>query len=434
MNSESSVILKIVFSVLFFPLFFQESFVYFAWAATDPFWIQSAKRVFLLLPVMAIILGCWASIACLLTVVIRQNRREFLTSLIITWWDLGKSIVMFWGGIIKFAFTFVVATLEFAKITAMALWSLVQEILFTPFRMFKSMSQNILSSPVPWLAVFMTIFWCLVEATIFTYVMTPLVLDVFSNITGEQLQLNVVRVPLFTFLFFIVLGSYAVLSNLIDSVKQKNFHSIIGIGAIEAVVLFVEVLFLYREFVDSLVPWFAQYSESFELGIFGTLAISCFVWFGIRSLTWFLFAAHGTPTILYLIQGKGVVVFRQNGSNTSRLVSISPEFVDRIKYEMDWMRAKGEEVMADLMLPPLQIVAAALNFCTLLLNSKHLFELPFKSMSAVTDTRTLMKNIQQSEPPPVAVKPSVTTEPPVSVQSPAVPQTEQQREHDNVQI
>ncbi len=434
MNSESSVILKIVFSVLFFPLFFQESFVYFAWAATDQFWIQSAKRVFLLLPVMAIILGCWTSIACLLTVVIRQNRREFLTSLIITWWDLGKSIVMFWGGIIKFAFTFVVAVLEFAKITAMALWSLVQEILFTPFRMFKSMSQNILSSPVPWLAVFMTIFWCLVEATIFTYVMTPLVLDVFSNITGEQLQLNVVRVPLFTFLFFIVLGSYAVLSNLLDSVKQKNIQSIIGIGAIETVVLFVEVLFLYREFVDSLVPWFAQYSESFELGIVGTLAISCFVWFGIRSLTWFLFAAHGTPTILYLIQGKGVVVFRQNGSNTSRLVSISPEFVDRIKYEMDWMRAKGEEVMADLMLPPLQIVAAALNFCTLLLNSKHLFELPFKSMSAVTDTRTLMKNIQQSEPPPVAVQPSVTTAPPVSVQSPAVPQTEQQREHDNVQI
>ena len=280
----------------------------------------------------------------------------------------------------------------------------------------------------------MTIFWCLVEATIFTYVMTPLVLDVFSNITGEQLQLNVVRVPLFTFLFFIVLGSYAVLSNLLDSVKQKNIQSIIGIGAIEAVVLFVEVLFLYREFVDSLVPWFAQYSESFELGIFGTLAISCFVWFGIRSLTWFLFAAHGTPTILYLIQGKGVVVFRQNGSNTSRLVSISPEFVDRIKYEMDWMRTKGEEVMADLMLPPLQIVAAALNFCTLLLNSKHLFELPFKSMSAVTDTRTLMKNIQQSEPPPVTAQAPAAVRSPVAAQPPVVQHEEQRREHDNVQI
>jgi len=147
-----------------------------------------------------------------------------------------------------------------------------------------------------------------------------------------------------------------------------------------------------------------------------------------------LFAAHGTPTILYLIQGKGVVVFRQNGSNTSRLVSISPEFVDRIKYEMDWMRAKGEEVMADLMLPPLQIVAAALNFCTLLLNSKHLFELPFKSMSAVTDTRTLMKNIQQSEPPPVTAQAPAAVRSPVAAQPPVVQQEEQRREPDNVQI
>ena len=432
MNSDTGALLTFVLSVLFFPLFFQEAFINFAWAATDPFWVMAAKRTFILLPVLAMILGCWATIACLLTVVIRQKRQQFLTSLIITWWDLGKSIVMFWGGIIKFALTFAVAILEFVKITLLALWSLVQEILFTPFRLLKGMSQNVLSSPVPWLAVFMTIFWCLVEATIFTYVMTPLVLDVFSNITGEQLQLNVVRVPLFTFLFFIVLGSYAVLSNLIDSVKQKNFHSMIGIAAVETVVLFVEVLFLYREFVDSLVPWFAQYSESFELGVFGTLAISCFVWFGIRSLTWFLFASHGTPTILHLIQGKGVIVFRQGEAPRSRLLSVAPEFVNRIKDETEWMQAKGEEVLVALMLPPLQVVAAALNFCTLLLNSNHLFELPFKSMSAVTDTKTLLSNSvkKKQSGAPVQHQPAA----PVQHQPTAPVQTEQRKEYDDVQI
>jgi hypothetical protein len=395
----------------------------FAWAAADPFWVMAAKRTFVLLPVLAIILGCWVSIACLLTVVIRQKRQQFLTSLIVTWWDLGKSIVMFWGGIIKFALTFAVAILELVKISLLTLWSLVQEILFTPFRLFKSMSQNVLSSPVPWVAVFMTIFWCVVEAVIFTYVMTPLVVDVFSNITGEQLQMNVVRIPLFIFLLFVVLGSYAVLSNFINSVKQKNFQSVLGIGTIETVVLFVEVLFLYREFVDSLVPWFAQYSENFELGVFGTLAISCFVWFGIRSLTWYLFAAHGTPTILYLIQGKGVVVFRQGETPRSRLMSVAPEFVNRIKEEMGWMQTKGEELLAALMLPPLQVVAAALNFCTLLLNSNHLFELPFKSMSAVTDTKMLLANSTKKK------------QAGAPVQQPTAPvQTEQRREDENVQI
>jgi len=229
-----------------------------------------------------------------------------------------------------------------------------------------------------------------------------------------------------------VLGSYAVLSNLIDSVKQKNFHSIIGIGAVESVVLFVEVLFLYREFVDSLVPWFAQYSESFELGVFGTLAISCFVWFGIRSLTWFLFASHGTPTILHLIQGKGVVVFRQGEAPRSRLLSVAPEFVNRIKDEMQWMQAKGEEVLVALMLPPLQVVAAALNFCTLLLNSNHLFELPFKSMSAVTDTKTLLGNSvkKKQSGAPVQHQPAA----PVQHQPTAPVQTEQRKEYDDVQV
>lgn len=415
MSTETSGLLKVVMAVLFFPLFFQESFVNFAWGASDEFWIMMGKRILIMLPVLAIILGCWVSIACLLTVVIRQNRREFLTSLLITWWDLGKAIVMYWGGIIKFVLTFAVAVIEFLKITLLALWSLVQEIIFTPFRLLKSASQNVLSSPVPWLAVFMTIFWCVVEATIFTYVMTPIVMDVFSNITGDQLSVSVVRIPLFIFLLFVVLGSYAILSTFVNSIREKQFQSIIGIGVIETVVLFVEVLFLYREFVDALVPWFAQYSENFELGIGGTLAIACFVWFGIRSLSWFLFASHGTPTILHLIQGKGVIVFSQGDYAKSRLVSISPEFINRIKQELEWMKEKGEEVLAALMLPPLQVVAAALNFCTLLLNSNHLFELPFKSMSSVVDTRSLMNGINR--------RPANTTD-----------TTPKQREYENVQI
>ncbi len=389
MFTENSGILKAVLSFLFFPLLFQDAFVQFAWGAGDPFWSMAGKRTFLLLPTLAFILGCWASIACLLSVVMRPNRREFLTDLLITWWDLGKSIIMYWGGLLKFGFIFAVAVVEFAKVTVMAAWSLVQEVIFTPFRMVKSLSQNVLSSPVPWVAVFMTIFWCFVEAVIFTYVMTPLVLDVFSNITGETLHINYVRIPLFVFLLFIVLGSYAVLSNFVDAVKQKSVRSIVSIAAIEAVVLMVEVLFLYREFVDALVPWFAQYSSDFSLGVPGILGISTFVWFGIRSLSWFLFAAHGTPTILYLIQGRGMVVFSQPDGIKTRLAGVSSEFVDRLKTELAWMQTQAEGLLASLMLPPLQVIAAGLNFCTLLLSGNHLFDLPFKSMASVTDTKSL---------------------------------------------
>ena len=262
-----------------------------------------------------------------------------------------------------------------------------------PFRLIRGISRNVVSSPVPWIAVFLTIFWCLIEAVIFTYVTTPLVVDTFSNITGEQLTVSFVRIPLFIFLLFIVLGSYAVLSTMVDAVKTKNISAILGIGVIEIVTLFVEVVFLYREFVDSLVPWFAQYSENFQLGIFWTLALSIFVWFGVRSLSWFLFASHGTPTMMSIIQGKGVHIISSGDTNRQRIQTLSSEFLNKIKQDSAWFQQKGDELLTAIMLPPLQVVAAAINFCTLLITSKHLFELPFKNMDEIKKSTFLIESL-----------------------------------------
>lgn len=393
MFNEPNGIIKVALSILFFPLFFQGAFLTFAWGANDQFWISMGKRLFILLPTLAVILGCWVTMACILTVLMRQRRVAFLTALLVTWWDLGKSIVYFWGGIIRFFFNLGIALVGLFKVAVFGVWSVVQEIIYTPFRLIKGLSQNVLSSPVPWVAVFMTVFWCIIEALIFTYVTTPLVVDTFSNITGENLPVNFIRIPLFLFLSFMILGSYAVLSTFVESVKSKNISSIIGIGVIETIVLSVEVVFLYREFVDSLVPWFAQYSENFELGILGILGISCFVWFGIRSLSWFLFAAHGTPTIMHMIQGKGVVMFSANENGKSRLLGISSEFVSRIKSETQWIQMKGEELLASFILPPLQVIAACINFGTLLLSSNHLFDLPFTSLKSIKNSRDLIDEI-----------------------------------------
>lgn len=304
MLSNNTGITKFILYILLFPTLFQQAFVEFAWAAGDPFLLMSAKRLFLLLPVFAIILGCWATIPAILTVIFRQNRKEFIISLFITWWDLGKAIVSFWGGIFRFIFYFVVALLELLKIVVLGIWSAIQMIIVMPFRLVGEASRRVVGSKVPWIAVFLTLFWVLVEATIFTYVTTPLVMDTMSNITGEQLSITFIRIPLFTFLFFIVLGSYAVLSTFVDSVKEKRISQIIGIGVIEVIVLLVEVVFLYREFVDALVPWFYLYAEDFSVSMTGILAVSTFMWFGIRSLSWFLFASFGTPTIMQVIQGK----------------------------------------------------------------------------------------------------------------------------------
>ncbi|MFQ5510935.1 MAG: hypothetical protein ACE5EO_03715 [Candidatus Krumholzibacteriia bacterium] len=402
LNGTSGAV-KFILSILFFPMFFQNAFMRFAWGIGDQAWLMLAKRLFLLLPVCAIIVGCWASVACLMTVPVRQNRREFVTKLFITWWDLGKSIFSFWGGVFKMVLNVFAAALGLLRFAVLGLWSIVQDVLLAPFEFIRRVAQQVVSSPIPWIAVFLTLGWCAIETTIFTYVMSPLVVDTFSNITGEQLSEAFIRIPLYIFLLFIVLGSYAVLSNLVDSVKGRSASSIFGIGAIEIVVLFVEVVFLYREFVDSLVPWFAQYSENFELGVFWTLAIACFVWFGIRSLSWFLFAAHGTPTILAVIQGKGVKMSGRSKRPKNQFLEISSGFWSKMKTETPWIQAKGEELLASFILPPLQIIAAGLNFLTLLVITSHLFPLPFKNMEAITYSENLLKNMSDKSS---ALKPS----------------------------
>jgi hypothetical protein len=267
------------------------------------------------------------------------------------------------------------------------------------------MGSKVISSNIPWIAVVLTIFWCMIEATIFTYVTTPLVIDTFSNITGEQLSEFVIRIPLFIFLLFIVLGSYAVLSTLVDVAKSKNMMAFARIIVIEIVVLFVEVIFLYREFVDALSPWLAQQSEGFELGIFWTLAISCFAWFGIRSVSWFLFASHGTPAIMAVIQGKGLKLKEANDEIAFKAppIDFSSDFMKKIKADTAWIEEKGEDIFGAFILPPLQVLAAAINFITLFISSSHLFELPFKNISDIMDSKVLLK-ASPAKPKPKKVK------------------------------
>ncbi|MEX2115383.1 MAG: hypothetical protein WEB37_00730 [Bacteroidota bacterium] len=394
---ETSSIVRVVFSILLFPTLFQEALIAYAWSDGDEFWIMAVKRVFLLLPVLAIIAGCWLTIPSVITVIFRHKRREFVTALVITWWDLGKSIVSFWGGIFKFAVSFLGAVIGLIKMIIIGVWSVLQEILFLPFRLLRSAGQSVVSSPVPWIAVGLTLFWCLIEALIFAYVVSPLVSDTLSNITGEQLEGSVLRIPLFIFLFFIVLGSYAVLSNLVLAVKGKNIYSMAGIFVIELVVLFVEVVFLYREFVDSLVPWFAQYSEGFELGVFWTLAIACMAWFGIRSISWFLFAAHGTPTILSIIQGKGLGVTIPAEQAKTRFAAFSDDFMNKVKTDAEWTKVKGDELLSSIMLPPLQVIAATINFCILLVSGKHLFQLPFTSLDSIMSSGAILERLASTK-------------------------------------
>ena len=371
----------------------------FAWGAGDPFWLLATKRTFLLMPLGAVVLGYWTSILSLPTIIVRAKRRTFVSLVLVTWWDLARAIFTFWGGVFRFLLQLVVSLLGTVQVLLVGTWAIVQEIIALPIRMIRSVGSNVLSPGVPWIAVGMTFFWCVFEATIFTYVMTSLVIDTLSNLAGAEMTETAVRIPLFVFMLFIVLGSYAVLSTWAGALRSRDWPTIIKIGVVELVAMFVEVVFLYREFVDALVPWFAQHaSGNFELGVAGTLAIAGVTWLGLRSLTWFLFASAGTPTMMAIIQGQGVGNRDAIGQAQPGFRFFSEGFTGQLQREFQWVGAEGQRLLDAFLVPPMQVVAAAINFVTLLVSNRHLLELPLQSVRDFKDARSLAVELNNVRP------------------------------------
>ena len=368
---------------------------HFLWGAGDPPWLLVGKRLFLLLPLAAVAFGYWTTVISVPTILVRARRSTFIGLVLVTWWDLARATFTFWGGALRFVMQLAVSLLGLAQVLVVGVWSVIREVILMPLRLIRNLGSNVMAPGTPWIAVAMTFFWCVFEAVIFTFVMTSLVIDTLSNLAGTQLTETAVRIPLFLFMLFIVLGSYAVLSTWTSALKSRNWATIVKIGVVEAVAMFVEMVFLYREFVDALVPWFAQHtSGKFELGIAGTLGIAGLTWLGIRSLSWFLFGAAGTPTIMAIIQGQGVGGPGAAPGTKTPVRLFSDGFGGRLAKEFQWVAEEGEKLVDAFLVPPMQLVAAALNFMTLLVMNRHLFDLPLKSVRDFKDARTLVKELE----------------------------------------
>ncbi len=400
-DNLQAILTKLIMSILLFPTLFQEAFIKFAWGNEDLWWILTLKRLLILLPTVAIIFACWGSLACLLTVPFRHRRTQLLSAIVITWWDLGRSIFSFWAGLVKFIFYLTGWIFNFVRLMLYAIWFLIQDIILSPFRVARDVGQGYFRPGIPWIAVIMTILWSLLEATVFTYVMTPLVKDVLAGMASGELSESVLQVPLFFMLFAFILGSYAVLATWGEGFKSKDISKIIQIGTFELFVVMFEVMFLYREFVDALVPWFAQHSGGqFQLGLVGTILIATFAWLGIRGMTWFLFAGSGTPTIMAIIKRTGLTSdSRDKGQTVAKreeTFAFINAAIDKIKKDIDWVHTRGNELLGALVLPPLQILAAMINFCTLFLFSNHLFELPFANIKDIAQAKILLNKVKQT--------------------------------------
>jgi hypothetical protein len=272
----------------------------------------------------------------------------------------------------------------------------LRQIVIMPFTMTGRMTQSYFQPGVPWIAFLLLILWCMLEALIFTYTLFPTVSEVLADLAGVEVSPWTGPV-LYFFLLFLILGSFACLQVLFDTFKRREYKYVVQMVFVELFVMFFEVMFLYRELVDAITPWIAQQTgEEFRMGIWFTMSLATFGWVGIRGMTWFLFGQFGTPPLLAFISRQPMV--QPNGMGASKpaaeLLNWWRTPIEDFKREIGWLHERGHEILEYLSLPALHVLAASLNFAMILVASRPVFSIPFKSLKEVMETREILAQFQ----------------------------------------
>ena len=341
-----------------------------------------AASVVLLAPVLLLIAGVWCTMVSLYTLPFRSGRGSFITALLMAWWDAGRTIWLFWTGMIRVAVALVGWVIGIVRFFLLFLRNLVLGVLRSPLTLLDWTSRRYFQPGVPWIAFLVLLVWSAVEATVFAFTLQPTLNEVFAGLTGFEPNPRVMAPLLWMFLFMLIAGSFACVQVLAEAVKSRRVGTIIQMVVVESAVMFFEVIFLYRELIDAITPWIAQQSGGeVQLGIGATLALASFGWMGIRGMSWFLFGRFGTPALLAILSRQTI---RQDPAGAFIDAPAQPDLwrapVDALKAETKWFQEEARRMFELLSLPVLQLLAVALNFAVVTVQSRPMFVLPFRTM------------------------------------------------------
>ncbi len=355
-------------------------------------WTMALKYIFLLIPALLAVAAVWITMLSIYTLPFRASRIRYVSMMLLAWWDAARAVWLYWVGVGRVAAVAVGWAVSLVALAIRLVVSSVRQMVSIPLTMSGRVTQTYFQPGVPWVAFVMLLCWCVLEATVFTYTMIPTVSVVLSDLAGETEPARVTTGLLFVFLLLMVMGSFACLRSLVETLRKREFKFLAQMVVIEISVMFFEVMFLYRQFIDALTPWIAQ-ETGVVLGLRATMSLAAFGWVGIRAMTWFLFAQYGTAPLLAFIARRPLADVEAPEMFAS--VPAAPTVwwrsaLDDFKQELEWLHTKGDELLEYLALPALQLLAVGLNFAMMIVASRPAFNLPFRTLKDVTETRDLL--------------------------------------------
>ena len=359
----------------------QEMMLRSAWLSYSPAATVVAVVV-LLLPVLLIVAGMWCTMLSLYTLPFRSGRGGFLTAMLLAWWDALRVIWLFWAGMVRVGVALVGWVVGSLRFGLLFLKSLVVSLFRSPLTLLDWTSRRYFQPGVPWVAFMVLVIWSAVEATVFTFTLQPTLNEVFAGLTGFEPNPAVMFPLLWLFLFMLIGGSFACVQVLTEAVASRKVGTIIQMIVVEAAVMFFEVMFLYRELIDAITPWIAQQTGGeVQLGIAAVLGLASFGWVGVRGMSWFLFGRFGTPALLAILSRQTLT---HDGAVAIAEPPVQPDFwrapVDALKKETAWFHEEAKRMFELVSIPVMQLLAAALNFAVVVMQSRPVFALPFKSV------------------------------------------------------
>ena len=391
-SNQFQEILRILLTPIAWIFPMQRAILDFFLHSSSP-WIAAGKFLFLLFPLLLWLGIIWCTQLSLYTVPFRSKRINFITTLLLSWWDGARAVWLFWVGMFRLIFVLVGWLFSILRLVLKFTVEFIKQIVTAPFTMTGQMTKSFFRPGVPWVAFLILVFWCMLEAVIFAYVLFPTISEVLMDIVGSDKSSPLVMPMLYVFLLIIIMGSFAALQALTDAIRTKKVKLIIQMTIIELIVMGFEVMFLYRELVDAITPWIVQ-QTGVRMGIGFTLGISSMGWIAIRGMTWFLFGQFGTPPLLAIIARRPI---GEAGEEQKKFSSDIPETlqwwrkpIQEFKNEIEWLHKKFNELLEFMTLPILQVLAVILNFFMILLTARPIFNLPFKELKDVMDTREVL--------------------------------------------